>query len=86
MEDFFLETEVDDELFFVTTLSEVMYRQIHKRNNGLGGAVGYFICSSVKGQPEAGFSILAKAASFEAAEKIFWAICRPVSQNDLTSA
>lgn len=79
MDDIFLEGTVGDSSYFVTPLSKAMYRAA--KGNGLGGDEGYFICSSSKSQPEAGFEILAKAASFDAALAIFKALTRVPDQN-----
>lgn len=72
MDDIYLCETVDDSTFFVTPLSNRFYREAG--GNGLGGAEGYFICTASKSRPDAGFEILAKAASIDAAERIFRAL------------
>jgi hypothetical protein len=77
MDDIFLQGVVGDSVYFVTPLSHSLYRQAH--GQGLGGSEGYFICSASESRRDAGFEILAKAASFEAAEQIFLALTRPAA-------
>jgi hypothetical protein len=72
MDDLYLEADVGDDVIFVTPLSHKMYRQAN--GQGFGGSEGYFICSSSKKRPDAGFEILAKTVSFEAAQQIFSAL------------
>lgn len=74
MEDLYMEGEVGDQVIFVTPLSHKMYREANA--HGLGGSEGYFVCASFKSRPEAGFEVLAKAASMEAAQMIFSALVR----------
>ena len=72
MEDVFLSESVNGDTIFVTPLSNLFYRQAG--GQGLGGSEGYFICCSSNKRPDAGIEILAKAASVEAAERIFYAL------------
>lgn len=72
MEDIYLSESISDDTIFVTPLSNLFYRQAGAQ--GLGGSEGYFICSSSAANPEAGFEILAKAATADAAERIFRAL------------
>ena len=46
-----------------------MYRSAG--GQGLGGSNGYFVCQEDASHPDAGFEILAKANTAEAAEMIF---------------
>lgn len=72
MEDLYMEGEFGDQIIFVTSLSHKMYREA--KAYSMGGSEGYFVCSSLKSRPEAGFEVLAKAANFEAAQMIFRAL------------
>lgn len=67
-----MEGEMGEQIVFVTPLSQKMYREA--MGQGMGGPDGYFVCSSLKARPDAGFEILAKAATMEAAEMIFRAL------------
>ena len=72
MEDIFLSDTIDQSTIFVSALSHKMYRS--SGGQGLGGSSGYFVCLEDSERPDAGFEILAKAASVEAAEMIFSAL------------
>lgn len=72
MEDFFLSDTVDQSTIFVSALSHKMYRS--SGGQGLGGSHGYFVCLENAKNPSAGFEILAKAASADAAQMIFNAL------------
>lgn len=73
MEDLYLTEKIDENrVLFVTPLSHKQYRAAG--GHGLGGSEGYFICESDERQPSAGFEILAKAATVDAAIMIFEAI------------
>lgn len=72
MEDIYLSESVGGDTFIVTPLSNLFYRQAGAQ--GLGGSEGYFICSSSVANPDAGFEVLAKAATPDAAERIFRAL------------
>lgn len=72
MDDFYLSETVDDDTIFVTPLSKLFYRQLGAQ--GLGGSEGFFICSASSARPDAGFEVLAKASTAEAAERIFRAL------------
>jgi len=74
MEDLYMEGELGDQIIFVTPLSHKMYKEANA--HGMGGADGYFVCSSLKSRPDAGFEVLAKATSLEAAQMIFSALVR----------
>jgi len=67
-----MEGEMGEQLVFVTPLSHKMYREA--KGFGMGGSDGYFICAALKSNPDAGFEILAKAATIEAAQMIFLAL------------
>lgn len=67
-----MEGEMGEQIVFVTPLSHKMYREA--MGQGMGGPEGYFVCSTLKSQPEAGFEILAKAATIESAQMIFRAL------------
>lgn len=75
MDDMLLEADIGDQRIYVTTLSDVMYRRAG--GHGLGGSYGYFICAGSISQPEAGFEVLAKAKSMDAAQFLFNAITAP---------
>lgn len=72
MEDLYLEGEVGDNIYFVTPLSHKMYRKANA--HGMGGSEGYFLCSSLKSQPRAGFEVIAKTLNFEDARLLFEAL------------
>lgn len=72
MDDIYLSETVGGDTFFVTPLSNLFYRQAGAQ--GLGGSEGFFICTSSATQPDAGFEVLAKAATLDAAERIFRAL------------
>jgi hypothetical protein len=72
MDDFVLEETIGNSKIFVSALSERVYRDSGVR--GLGGSQGFFVCTERRDQPEAGFEVLAKAASADAAETIFLAL------------
>lgn len=72
MDDIYLSETVSDDTIFVTPLSNMFYRQAGAQ--GLGGSEGFFICSSSSTNPDAGFEVLAKAATADAAERIFRAL------------
>jgi hypothetical protein len=78
MEDLYLSEKIDENrTLFVSPLSKKLYRESGAR--GLGGADGYFICESNDSQPSAGFEVLAKAATIDAAVMIFNAIRHSLS-------
>tara|TARA_R100001369_G_scaffold90595_2_gene129842 strand:- start:1210 stop:1461 length:252 start_codon:yes stop_codon:yes gene_type:complete len=72
MEDIYLSETVHNDTIFVTPLSKMFYRETGA--HGLGGSEGFFICSSSATNPDAGFEVLAKAATADAAERIFRAL------------
>lgn len=72
MDDIFLTDTVGHATIFVSPLSHKMYRLAG--GQGLGGSNGYFVCQENSDHAGAGFEILAKANTVEAAEMIFWAL------------
>jgi hypothetical protein len=72
MEDIFLSDTIEQSTIFVSALSHKMYRS--SGGQGLGGSNGYFVCLEDSARSEAGFEILAKAATADAAEMIFSAL------------
>lgn len=72
MDDFFLTDTVEHSTIYVSALSHKMYRS--SGGQGLGGSNGFFVCMQDAKSPDAGFEILAKAATIEAAELIFSAL------------
>jgi hypothetical protein len=79
MDDIYLSETVYDDTIFVTPLSKTFYRQAGAQ--GLGGSEGFFICSASTVNPDAGFEVLAKAATADAAERIFRALVSFARQN-----
>lgn len=70
MEDIFLSTPVDgNKTLCVSPLSAQTYREAGGR--GLGGDYGYFIYEMDGDKPNAGIEVIAKAASVEAALRLF---------------
>jgi hypothetical protein len=70
MEDVFLSAETGGgRIVCLSTLSAKAYRDSGGR--GLGGDVGYFVYEVDVDSPQAGLSVLAKAASVEAAMRLF---------------
>ena len=84
MDDIYLSETVSDDTIFVTPLSNMFYRQAGAQ--GLGGSEGFFICSSSNANPDAGFEVLAKAATADAAERIFRALVNFAHLNHDASA
>jgi len=77
MDDLLLKADIDD----LTTLSvSPIDHQTYSEcidNDTLGGADGYFVIRSSRGNGRAAFEVLAKASSFEAAAAIFDMIVGP---------
>ena len=70
MEDMYLSAVVgDDRMVCVSPLSAKAYRESGGR--GLGGDFGYFVYEVDLNHPEAGVEIIAKAASPDAATRLF---------------
>jgi hypothetical protein len=70
MEDVFLSAELGDgRIVCVSPLSARSYRE--SGGKGLGGDYGYFLYEVNREQPGAGFNVIAKAASVEAAMRLF---------------
>lgn len=78
MEDFFLSDTVDQATIFVSALSNKLYRSAG--GQGLGGSEGYFVCIENANRPDAGFEILAKAKTPDAAQMIFSALISSLKQ------
>lgn len=70
MEDFFLEVEIDHHRSIcISPLPAKTYRETATK--GLGGEYGYFIYEVDASRPSAGIEVIGKAASVEAALRIF---------------
>jgi hypothetical protein len=80
MEDIFLSTEVRGRTICLSPLSARTYRDAGGR--GLGGDAGYFLYEFMTDNPEAGIEIIAKAASVDAAFRLF----EMLSQRDQMAA
>lgn len=75
MEDVFLSTEVGTRTLCMSPLPARSYRAAGGK--GLGGDVGYFLYEYETNAPEAGIEIIAKAASAEAAFRLFEMLTTP---------
>jgi hypothetical protein len=70
MEDMFFSASVGDgRLLCVSPLSAKLYRE--SGGKGLGGDFGYFVYEINEAAPEAGVEVIAKAASPDAAVRLF---------------
>jgi hypothetical protein len=70
MEDIFLSTEIgNSKRICISSISHKTYRSCV--GSGLGGDMGYFVYETDDSCPDAGISVLAKAASFDAAMRLF---------------
>jgi hypothetical protein len=70
MEDVFLSAKVEDgRVLCLSPLSAKLYRESGGR--GLGGDYGYFLYEVDESRPEAGVEVIAKAASYDAAMRLF---------------
>ena len=77
MDDVFLTAKVDDSrTVCISPLSHATYREVAK---GLGGEFGYFVYEVNSDFPHAGIEVIAKAASLEAALRLFHLISRDVA-------
>ena len=70
MDDIFLSTELGESKHLcISSISHRTYRIAV--GSGLGGDRGYFIFETDESRPDAGINVLAKAASYEAAMKLY---------------
>jgi glycerate kinase len=70
MEDIFLSTRIDlRRMLCISPLSARSYRDAGGK--GLGGEYGYFVYECDSANPQSGIEVIAKAASLEAALKLF---------------
>lgn len=70
MEDIFLSMPIDNRrMLCISPLSARSYRDAGGK--GLGGEYGYFIYECDSANPQSGIEIIAKAASLEAALKLY---------------
>ncbi|MBI1272568.1 MAG: hypothetical protein GC131_00580 [Alphaproteobacteria bacterium] len=70
MEDVFLSTQLDDKrMVCISPLSSQTYREVC--GHGLGGDHGYFIYEVDLHNPQAGIDVIGKAASAEAAIRLY---------------
>jgi len=70
MEDLYLSVRLDDHrIICVSPISAKTYREAG--GQGLGGDFGYFVYEMNADQPELGIEVIAKAASAEAATRLF---------------
>jgi hypothetical protein len=70
MEDIYLAESIgENRLLCVSPLSKKTYREA--RTRGLGGDQGYFIYETDEAKPSSGIEVIAKAASLEAALRLF---------------
>jgi hypothetical protein len=75
MEDVLLTARIDSErTICISPLPAKTYREAGGK--GLGGELGYFIYETRHGRPEDGIEIMGKAASLEAALRLFDLISR----------
>ena len=78
MEDFFLQTKIDNhKSICISPLPDKTYREAGAK--GLGGNYGYFIYEVDESRPSVGIEVIGKAASLEAALRIFEIISRPMT-------
>jgi hypothetical protein len=79
MEDVFLSTRIDNRRSLcISPLPAKTYRDAGGK--GLGGEYGYFIYETDDAYPEAGIEVIGKAASLEAAIRLFEVISRSVNR------
>jgi len=70
MEDLYLSVRLDEHrIICVSPLSAKTYREAG--GQGLGGDYGYFVYEMNAAHPESGIEVIAKAASAEAATRLF---------------
>jgi hypothetical protein len=73
MDDVFLTARIDEKRSVcISPLPAKTYKEVGK---GLGGEYGYFIYEVDSAQPQAGIEIIGKAASIEAALRLFELLC-----------
>ena len=78
MEDFFLQAKIDNhKSICISPLPDKTYRETGAK--GLGGNYGYFIYEVDESRPSVGIEVIGKAASLEAALRIFEIISRPMT-------
>lgn len=76
MEDVFLTTKIDNHRSIcISPLPAQVYR--NAGGKGLGGEYGYFIYETNDALPRAGIEVIGKAASLEAALRLFDLIAMP---------
>jgi len=76
MEDVFLTARIDDKRSVcISPLPTKTYKEVAK---GLGGEFGYFIYEVDNSMPTAGIQVIGKAASIDAALRLFDLICAPL--------
>jgi hypothetical protein len=74
MEDVFLSARIDEKrLVCISPISGEAYREAGGK--GLGGEYGYFIYEVDGSYPSAGIEVIGKAASLDAALRLFDLIC-----------
>jgi hypothetical protein len=75
MEDVFLSARIDNHRsIYISPLPEKTYKEAGGK--GLGGEFGYFIYEADDDNPAAGIEMIGKAASLEAALRLFEVISR----------
>lgn len=78
MEDVFLTARIDENrTVCISPLPSRTYRETQAK--GLGGELGYFVYEVDSSRPSAGIEIIAKAASLEAAFRLFEIISRSLN-------
>lgn len=81
MDDVFLTARIDNRRSIcISPLPAKTYREAGGK--GLGGEFGYFIYETDTACPNAGIEVIGKAASLEAALRLFEVISRTAPQND----
>jgi hypothetical protein len=79
MDDVFLTARIDNRRSIcISPLPAKTYKQADAK--GLGGDFGYFIYETDAACPGAGIEIIGKAASLDAALRLFEVICRSLNQ------
>jgi len=80
MDDVFLTARIDNRRSIcISPLPAKTYR--NSGGKGLGGEFGYFIYETDSACPDAGIEVIGKAASLEAALRLFEVISRPYTTN-----
>lgn len=81
MDDVFLTARIDNRRSIcISPLPAKIYKEAGGK--GLGGEFGYFIYETDAACPDAGIEIIGKAASLEAALRLFEVILRSTNQGD----